>query len=407
MTTAWYPNRKQAGDGVFVRKHALALARLHHVVVLMVQSDITIKGLHTESETRHISVAEHSGSIAGSLHEVLVYVPKVRVEIPILTALLRFFWYLCGSWKGYRIAKQLFDRQRPDICHVNVLTRAALLPYALRRLHHIPYIITEHWSRYGRDEFPHHRFHLWLTRLMVKHAAAVCPVSRNLQDNMLRWRLDNPNYEQVNNVVNTDMFTLVTHKQAQTLRFIHVSWMRDHAKNLSGILRVLSRLSTVRKDFHLTIVGDGVDKNRLQTQAEELKLCPDRVTFLPGTQGEALVELLHQHDCLLMFSNYENQPVSILEALACGMPVIASAVGSIPDMLADGRGIVVQPGDEEGLLETLAQVCSTSLDPSPASAVLDFSDEMRQKRRRYVVQHFSPQHIAGHFTRIYHSILDS
>ena len=104
FTTAWYPNRKDAGDGVFIQKHARAVARLNDVAVLMVQTDVAVRGLTIEVCPKE--------SQDKSLHEVLVYVPKTRFEIPLITGLLRLFWLMMGYIKGYRfIKKNYWQRQ--------------------------------------------------------------------------------------------------------------------------------------------------------------------------------------------------------------------------------------------------------------------------------------------------------
>ena len=59
---------------------------------------------------------------------------------------------------------------------------------------------------------------------------------------------------------------------------------------------------------------------------------------------------MQQSSALLMFSRYENQPCVILEALCCGLPVIATKVGGIPEIINESNGILVEPGNEIQLL---------------------------------------------------------
>lgn len=429
FTTAWYPNRKVAGDGVFIQKHARAVARLNDVAVLMVQTDEKVRNKSIDLDD--VSEGEH-------LHVALVYVPKIHWEIPVLTGLLRLAWLLLGYLKGYRyLKKKYWQGQRPEVCHVNVLTRAAMLPLLLKKLHDIPYIITEHWSRYRRSEFPYNKLQLWATRWVVREARYVCPVSRNLEEAMKSWKLENRYYTRVGNVVDTDTFALPSFANDNPsfangnpssfandnpslangnprVRLVHVSWMRDDSKNISGILRVLNRLKEQRQDWHLDLIGEGNDKEQLIDLAVSLGLTDatlpeaesNLVSFCPAVQGEALAKTLANHDALLMFSNFENQPVSVLEALSCGLPVIATAVGDIPLMLAGNRGITVPPGDEEKLYEVLAafiemQQRTKTIDEKKNDATL------RESRHRYVESHHSPEVIARQFDVLYASSLPS
>ena len=396
FTTAWYPNRKDAGDGVFIQKHARAVARLNDVAVLMVQTDVAVRGLKIE-----VCPNESQDK---SLHEVLVYVPKTRFEIPLITGLLRLFWLMMGYIKGYRfIKKNYWQGERPEVCHVNVLTRAAGLPWLLFKLHHIPYIITEHWSRYAREgAYPDSAMQLRLGRRFVKDASYVCPVSLNLEQNMKKWGLENRHYTRIGNVVDTDTFVVPDRcVKSDKVTFVHVSWMRDDSKNISGILRTAARLKEQNQDFHIDFIGEGNDKPKLMEYSRELGL-DEMVSFLPAMTGHELAEALQRHDALLMFSNFENQPVSVLEALACGLPVIATKVGTIPAMLAQNRGITVEPGNESELQEVLAAFITTWNRMTDAQRA---DRALAHQRHQYVAERHSPEVIAQQFDVLYRSSL--
>ena len=410
-TTAWYPNRKVAGDGVFIQKHARAIARLNDVAVLMVQTDEAKRDYSIEIEARDASGDLPEGS-KGSLYEVLVYVPKTWREIPVITGLVRMFWLLAGYLWGYRhIRRRYWAGQHAEVCHVNVLTRAAGLPWLLRRLRRIPYIITEHWSRYARQgAYPKSGMQLRLGRIFVRDASYVCPVSLNLEQSMKQWQLVNPHYTRVGNVVDTDTFAPCDAAEDSSAvsstsiaaghpvtRFVHVSWMRDDVKNISGMLRVLSRLSQVRTDFHLRLIGEGNDKSMLMDLSHRLGL-DSLVTFVDARQGAALAQELCASDALLMFSYHENQPVSVLEALACGLPVIATSVGSLPSMLAHNRGVTVTPGNEDELYAVIDGFLTLRAAMAPQQHA-DYA--LAQQRREYVVSRHSPEVIGRQFDALY------
>ena len=397
FTTAWYPNRKDAGDGVFIQKHARAVSRMNDVVVLMVQTDVAVKGLSIE-------ICPNKNE-KKSLHEVLVYVPKTRFEIPLITGLLRLMWLMLGYIKGYRyIKKNYWNGKRPEACHVNVLTRAAGLPWLLLKFHKIPYIITEHWSRYAREgAYPNSSLQLQLGRRFVKDASYVCPVSLNLEQNMKKWGLENRHYTRISNVVDTDTFVLPEKVQrSDKVRFVHVSWMRDDSKNISGILRVAAKLKEQRKDFYIDFIGEGNDKEQLVRYSKELGL-EDCVSFLFARTGKELAEALQHYDALLMFSNFENQPVSVLEALACGLPVIATKVGTIPAMLAQNRGITLPPKDESQLQEVLIAFIDARSRMTDAQRA---DQTLAKLRHQYVAERHSPEVISQQFDVLYHSAVN-
>lgn len=395
FTTAWFPNRKVAGDGVFIEKHAAAIAALHDVAVLMVQTDEAVRPFHIDLETR--TLTPHHGG-----HVVLIYVPKTHREVPLFTGLVRLFWLMAGYLKGYRYIRQRYwQGQRPDLCHVNVLTRAAGLPFLLHRFHHIPYLITEHWSRYRLvGAYPSSRLQLACGRRFVKEAAFVCPVSLNLEEAMKQWGLHNTHYVRIGNVVDTEVFRLVAHPSLPAVvSFVHVSWMRDNAKNISGILRVCQRLLQAGFTFHFDFIGEGNDKATLEAYSHSLGL-DTCVTFCPASTGVALAETLSRHHALVMFSNYENQPVSILEALSCGLPVIATAVGAIPAMLASRRGLTVATADEAALYEALCSFITLAAAPFTAE-----TQALRTARHEYIARQYSPIVVARQYDSLYQAAL--
>jgi glycosyltransferase involved in cell wall biosynthesis len=102
------------------------------------------------------------------------------------------------------------------------------------------------------------------------------------------------------------------------------------------------------------VVGDGAQRGRLEGLAAELSLS-ESVRFL-GTRNDvpAVLSLL---DVLVLSSHMEANPVSILEAMACERPVVATAVGSVPESVIDGRtGYLVPPGDAGRIAERVIEL---------------------------------------------------
>ncbi|HEY7792304.1 MAG TPA: glycosyltransferase family 4 protein [Vicinamibacterales bacterium] len=98
----------------------------------------------------------------------------------------------------------------------------------------------------------------------------------------------------------------------------------------------------------LTIAGYGSEERRLRDLAATLRL--DGVRFVGRVEPAKLPRLYDEADIFLNSSTIDNQPVSILEALACGLPIVSTPIGDIPAMLRHGHaGILVPPGDPEAM----------------------------------------------------------
>jgi glycosyltransferase involved in cell wall biosynthesis len=165
-------------------------------------------------------------------------------------------------------------------------------------------------------------------------------------------------YHVVPNVVDTDLFHLPTGKEnrpGKKKRILHVSGLVP-VKNIPGILRVVKRLADKRHDFELYIVGEGELREDFEHLALELGILNKVVFFQGGKRVEEVAVSMRESDFLLLFSDYENSPCVIVEAMASGLPVLASNVGGIPELVNERIGMLAAPRDEEGLLAALEKM---------------------------------------------------
>jgi glycosyltransferase involved in cell wall biosynthesis len=104
----------------------------------------------------------------------------------------------------------------------------------------------------------------------------------------------------------------------------------------------------------LTIVGEGRLRSRLESLARSLGIA-DRVVFAGQLQGDALSSCYRAADCFVLPSLAESFSMSLLEAMASGLPVVAARTGGIPELVADGvNGRLFTPGDVRDLADGLA-----------------------------------------------------
>jgi len=127
---------------------------------------------------------------------------------------------------------------------------------------------------------------------------------------------------------------------------------KNHEMFLDAAAKVVSRVP----DARFLIIGDGARRADLEAKAATLGLS-NAVHFL-GTRRD-IPQLLALTDVLALSSHMEANPVSILEGLACGKPIVAPRVGSIPETVEDGtNGYLTAPGDADALADRLAMLLS-------------------------------------------------
>ena len=307
--------------------------------------------------------------------------------------MIKGFRYFKANLEGIKIIRK--EREKPDILHVNILTRLGIFALLYKILTGTPFIVTEHWSRYLPITNTYKGFvRKLLTRIVVKNASAITPVTENLKNAMLRHKLKNKNYLILPNVVDTDIFKPTLSKlQNQKKRIVHISCFEDRSKNISGILNVIKKLSEKRQDFECYLVGEGINLDKLKNYADELKIKDKFAIFTGLLEDDKLIESINQSDLMLMFSNYENMPVVINESFACGVPVLSSNVGGIPEYVNNETGELVERKDENALLIALE----------------NFLDDNKKydgkKIREFALKNFSKEEIGKKIFRVYEDVL--
>ena len=129
-------------------------------------------------------------------------------------------------------------------------------------------------------------------------------------------------------------------------------------KNQALAMSALPLLRKADSRFILALVGGGEDEQALKKLAESLGVA-DRVRFLGWRHDMAAV--YYGSDIVALTSDNEGTPVCLIEALACGKPVVATAVGGVPDLLREGAlGLLVPPGDVEAFVSAMVSLIDLS-----------------------------------------------
>lgn len=338
----WYPDRYDPMPGLFIKRHAEVAAGF---------ADVAVLSLRASPEKSYGYEIVHQ--LDNNVETTWVYYGTKSVLPSFIAKLPAGFSYLVAFIKGYNFLNRSWGK--PDIIHVNVLTRMGIFALWLSKFYGIKYVITEHWSRYLPITGSYNGlFRKYLTKVVVRNSAAVSTVSENLALSMQSHGLHHPHYLVLPNVVDTDAYIPANPVLAKAkIRFIHISCFEDRSKNISGFLRTIGKLAKLRNDFECIMVGDGIDLEKMKSYADELGLNESQIRFTGLLEGENVVKAYQSADFMVMFSKYENMPVVISESFSCGLPVVASAVGGIPEYVNNKNGRLVPMGDETALLEAI------------------------------------------------------
>jgi L-malate glycosyltransferase len=242
--------------------------------------------------------------------------------------------------------KKVIRTFRPDIVHAHYATSYGLLG-RLSGFH--PYII----SVWGSDvmDFPQRSFlHRFLLKGNLESADAVCATSRVLVDCIRHITRREVHLTPFG--IDTGLFTPADRQSGATESPI----VAGTVKSLEKVYRIdliLRAFAGLRKDKNLNIrlllVGGGQQEAELKQLAVSLGVEED-VRFTGKVSMDDVPDYHRQIDIFINVPEYESFGVSVLEAMACGKPVVVSAVGGLTELVEDGKnGILIPSGDQEAL----------------------------------------------------------
>ncbi|HEY8470489.1 MAG TPA: N-acetyl-alpha-D-glucosaminyl L-malate synthase BshA [Longimicrobiales bacterium] len=292
-------------------------------------------------------------------------------------------------------------RRRLDVLHVHYAVPHATSAWIAREMlrpTEIRVITTLHGTDItlvGQDP----SFHS-ITRFSILRSDAVTAVSEYLRRETVR-RFDIPaeSIEVIPNFVDLERYRrdLEGCHRSQLAPegekiVIHISNFRP-VKRVDDVVRAFARASR-RVPARLVLVGDGPTRGLAQQVAEEEGVAA-RVTFL-GKQS-SVAELLACADVLLLPSESEAFGLVALEAMACGVPVVATAVGGIPELVPDGEaGFLVPLGDVDAMADAVVALLT---DPARWQAA--------STAAREVATRFSADRIVPRYEALYRRVLAS
>lgn len=365
--SSWYPNRLEPTNGNFVQRHAEAVAIYHDVEVLHAIGDFN---LNSPFEI----VDEHMNAV----RTVTVYYKNSRNRMK--NFLNRMRAYHLGFKKIHF----------PDLVHANVLRNNLLFAFYLKKKFKIPFVVSEHWSGFLPERSATlSPLTLKAARFIAGHAEAVLPVSENLLKNLKHLGIGRQHI-QVPNVVDTEIFRPSSEKKPAVFTFLHISNLVSLKRPLE-IIHAAVALKARNGHFKLNIGGDG-DTSALE-EAVKIAGAESYIHVFGALEHAEVASKMQQAHCFVLFSEYENQPCVLLESLACGVPVITTNVGGVPEFITKERGLLIN-GRTEELVDAMEKILKNERTFAPA-----------YKLHRSINSEYAPEAVGKRLTAIYNSVL--
>ncbi len=274
---------------------------------------------------------------------------------------MRFFMGALGIFpKSVYFAEKMAATGVTHI-HAHFASHPAAAAYVIHLLTGIPYSFTAHGSDLHRDQT--------MLREKVEEAAFVVPISAYNAE-IIRGvcrQQDADKLVLIHCGIDTQAFRPASSNGDDTTRrplnIVNIGTIHE-VKGQKYLIEACRLLHERGVDLMCHIIGDGPDREMLEAQAREAGL-EDRVCFHGQRVRAEIIEMLQQADVFVAPSvpssdgRREGIPVVLMEAMASGVPVVASRLSGIPELVHDGEcGLLVPPGDSEAIADAIERLAA-------------------------------------------------
>jgi glycosyltransferase involved in cell wall biosynthesis len=306
----WFPSKVNFLAGDFIERHAKAAALYFPVKVLFVVKDNTLPFGKIRSEHQQ----------ASANYEAFIYYYSSHSSS-------RLFEKLCSVWlqakclaAGFR--KIVKENGLPSLIHAHVLLKHAWFALRQSKKYNIPLLASEQWTGYlpeATGEFEKlSAFQRKTLKNVLAHAIHVTTVSAYLAQK-IRERFPYKDHIVIPNLVDTGIFKPSVQDHSTTT-FIHISTLSAQ-KNFDEMIAACIQLHQQALDYRLVVIGPHHPQYREKIIDAGLE---EQIVFKTEVPQQQLAAYVAAADALVLYSNYETFGCVIVEANACGVPVIVS-----------------------------------------------------------------------------------
>jgi glycosyltransferase involved in cell wall biosynthesis len=315
---SWYPTEKDPIAGIFIQQQAIALQKEGVKLSILFFEENTFSKKAPFLRTEHgINVIRSKG-----------WVPPKRIKP------LRILWL--KKWE------ELFEFYThryglPTLLHAHSFVGGYIAKY-LSGKYDIPYVLTEHFSGFIKDNIPKH----WKLELplIYNKASKIIAVSTSLKQKLCPYT--NTEIKVIPNILDIAVFYPNTQKPSlPPLRLLTVGSL-IRRKNISALLKALAALEI---EAILHIVGQGPLLHSIKREARKLRVIK-KVIFTGNLPPKKVADVMRRSHFFVFASQSETFGVVLIEAMACGLPIISTPCGIAEELIQMGGGRIVNTEEE-------------------------------------------------------------
>lgn len=291
--------------------------------------------------------------------KALIYFHGLKDNFRLLTYLISLFFNLMGICRKYNI----------DVIHAHHTIPAGFIGVIIGKIMRIPVITTAHLmdiTTHGTDEgplenikdFESNFFYRKLIIFTLNSSEKIITVSSDLAKIINQMEIDSNKVTVLRNAVDISRFKPIKNVSMRKEYNIKENEILilfiGHLEPFKGIFELLNAFKKIiKKNVKLIIIGEGHSENEVKEIVSKYNLT-DKIIFTGKVSPNVIQNYYQMADIFTLPSYTEGLPLVVIEAMACGLPVIVSNVGGIPEIAKDNiNGFVIPPRDDEKLTQKL------------------------------------------------------
>lgn len=331
-----YPTNKYKMNGIFEYDQAKALAKQGHKVVF------------AAVDSRSIRRCRHWGYESLKRDGIFLETMNIplgrglnRVNKPLEISLLALY---------KKIEKK---HGIPEIIHAHFLDFGYITIKVLKDKN-IPIVITEHSSKINNEIIGNDLYKMGI--YAYSNADKVIAVGNTLAERIKsKFNID---VLCIPNMVDEDIFQYAEYRKFGDFTIISSGALIEH-KGMDKLIEAFHKAFSSNKDTKLFIYGEGPEKNKLEKMIDEFGL-NEQVKLLGLCDRKEIAKKMQESDCFVLVSKGETFGVAYIEALATGLPVIATACGGPEDFVTEDNGLLIPVNDIDSLVNALKEMYRNS-----------------------------------------------
>lgn len=323
----WFPNSENPYNGIFIHRHAQAVANSN--------TNLTVLTFATYffGENRPTRLQELT-----KYQLVFVAVPQFKGKAFRIVNFMIYYWVTLGKFL------QVILEFQPQIVHVHAADKIGVVAAFWKPFFNYKLWLTEHWAIFNdwvTDRFDKRNGWFQKSYRYLWNKTDYCAsINLNLHQSMEQTLGSNKKHILFPNALDAVFENAQILQESGRNHFLHVSNFEPR-KNTNLIIEAFKEVHNQIPQVRLTLVGISQEKKD-QLFEEYPNLKELNIDIFEAVPAEELIEFYQQASAFILASDSENAPCVISEALAMGVPVIASNVGGIPEMLNAENGILME-----------------------------------------------------------------